>query len=167
MAPTSSHFVRSQQGIALIVTVLLLMMISAIGLAALRHAGDESVISASSRRKLTVIYAADAAMNIMAERLLGGDPTTATFLDPMDEPTFLMNTAGLPIAVRSGPADSAVPQPILRVGTAAGGGGQLNIGSSATQSYGVYRVSIVAQDSGGSQAQVQAQFRVPEGAAGY
>ena len=167
MATTSSHPVRSQQGIALIVTVLLLLMISAVGLAALRHAGDESTISASSRRKTTVVYAADAALNIMAERLLNGDPTNATFLDPMDQPTFLSSTAGLPIAVRSGTADTTVPQPILRVGTAAGGGGQLNIGSSATQSYGVYRVSIVARDSGGSQAQVQAQFRVPEGAAGY
>ena len=167
MSHGSTQLVRGEHGIALIVTVLLLMMISAIGLAALRHAGDESVISASSRRKLAAVYAADAGMNVLAERLLTGNPSSATFLAPMNDPSLLTNEAGLPIAVRTGTADSTVPQPVVRVGSAPGGGSQLNIGSSSTQSYGVYRASIVAGDAGGAQAQIQAQFRIGEGSAAY
>ena len=85
MASPPSHLVQSQQGIALVITVLLLLMISALGLAALRHAGDESTIAASSRRKLAVVYAADAAMNMMAERLLNGEPTSADSLSQRGE----------------------------------------------------------------------------------
>lgn len=167
MSHGPTQLVRNEHGIALIVTVLLLMMISAIGVAALRHAGDESAISASSRRKIAVVYAADAAMNVLAERLLSGNPSSSQFLAPMIDPSLMTNEAGLPIAVRSGTVDSTVPQPIVRVGSAPGGGSQLNIGSSGTQSYGVYRTSIVAGDSGGAQTQIQAQFRIPEGSSGY
>jgi len=163
----STQLVRGERGIALIVTVLLLMMISAIGLAALRHAGDESVISASSRRKLSVVYAADSAMNVLAERLLTGNPSSSIYLAPMDDPSLLTNEAGLPIAVRTGSVDSTVPQPVVRVGSAPGGGSQLNIGSAGTQSYGVYRASVVSSDAGGAQAQIQAQFRIAEGSGSY
>ncbi len=167
MSYRPTQLVRGERGIALIITVLLLMMISGIGLAALRHAGDETAMSSSSRRKLSVVYAADAAMNVLAERLLAGDPATSTYLLPVNNASIMTNEAGLPVAVRTGTVDSTVPQPVLRVGAAPGGGSQLNIGSGGTQSYGVYRASIVAADAGGSQSQIQAQFRIAEGSASY
>jgi len=155
------------EGVALIVTVLLLMIVSAIGLSALQHAGDESAVSASSRRKTVTMHAADAALTALADRLQTASVTSPNFTAPMDEPTFMTSPNGLPIGVRTGTADSAVAMPIRKVGTATGGGGQLNIGSAATQSYGIYRASIVATDSGGGRTQIQAQFRVPEGATSY
>ncbi len=160
-------FHAREEGVALIITVLLLMMVSAIGLSALQHAGDESTASASSRRKLATMYAADAAINVLADRLRNGQASSPTFTQPMDEQTFMLTKSGLPIAVRTGTADNAVPMPIRKVGSAAGVGGQFNIGAAATQSYGIYRVSVVATDPGGGRTQIQAQFRVPEGSANY
>lgn len=157
---------KGEQGIALIITVLLLLMISAIGIAALQHAGDERTVGASSRRKLLTVHAADAAMNVMADRLRTGTPSQPNFTAPMDVPNFMQAPNGLPIAVRSGTTDSGVAMPVLKVGTAAASGGQLNIGS-VSQSYGIYRVGIVATDPGGGRAQLQAQFKVAEGPAGY
>ena len=69
--------------------------------------------------------------------------------------------------MRTGTADSAVPQPIIRVGRTTAGGSQLNVNSANTISYGVYRVGVVATDSAGGRVQIQAQFTVPEGSQSY
>ena len=155
------------EGIALIVTVLLLMMISAIGLAALRHAGDERFAAGVSRSQLETLYAADGAINVLVERLSNLNANSPQLLQPMDEPTFMSSKWGLPIAVRTGTADSAAPLPILKVGIAPGAGGQLNIGSGFTQSWGIYRASVVATSASGGRSQIQAQFLVPEGSPTY
>ena len=161
----SNHLIRDDAGIALIVTVLLLLMVSALGTAALQHAGNESSVSASSRRKLSVVYAADSALSLVVAKLTAGGQFPDT--TPLDEPTLLVDDAGFPISARTGTTQTAIPQAVMRVGTAAAPGSQLNINSSNTISFGVYRAGVVASDSGGGRAQIQAQFIVPEGAASY
>jgi hypothetical protein len=156
---------RDESGIALIITVMLLLMISLIGISALRRAGDESAMSISSKRKVKLVHAADAALNIVADQLLSsttGSPDTT----PLDQPA-LFTENGFATAARTGTVDSAVPQPILRVGRTTTGGSQLNVNAANTFSYGVYRVGVVATDSAGGRAQIQAQFTVPEGSSSY
>ena len=157
---------HGEAGIALIVTVLLLLMISAIGVSALQSAGDEHALGASSRRKLGAVYAADAALSLISDQLLNG-ATPYPDLTPLDMPNLFTDDAGFAIAARSGTADTAVPQPILRVGRTSTSGSQLNVNAANTISYGVYRVSVVATDSAGGRAQLQSQLTVPEGALGY
>ncbi len=155
----------AESGIALIVTILLLLLISALGTAALQHAGDELTIGASSRRKLALIYVADSALSLVVDKLT----TNAQFPDttPLDEPSLLTNEAGLPFAARTGSTQTTVPQPVMRVGRTTAPGSQLNINSANTMSFGVYRAGVVALDSGGGRAQLQAQFIVAEGSMSY
>ena len=167
---------ESEAGIALIVTILLLLMISAIGLSALQHAGDENVAGSSLRRKLRSTYAADAALNIVSDRLLSTtgpipdlSPLDTTDLTVWPDALFI-DDQGFRIHARTGTADNATPQPILRVGRTRSSGSQLNVGAAGSFSYGVYRVGVVASDPGGGGAGIaalQAQITVPEGSAGY
>jgi hypothetical protein len=152
---------------ALLVTTLLLLVISIMGLTALQHASDEKVSAASSRRKLETLYAADAAINVLAERLENANAISTSLTQPMDEPTFMLTEFGFPISVQTGTPDSASPEPIYKVGRASGQGSQLNLGSGYTQSYGIYRASVVATHPSGARAQIQAQFLVPEGSPTY
>ena len=142
-------------------------MISALGIAALQHAGDESAHGASSRRKLKAVFAADAALSVVEDRLMNDSPLSASYTAPMDEPTFLTNDWGMPIAVRSGTFDSTVPAALMRVGSARAKNAQLNVGSQAATQFAIYRTAVVASDPGGGRAQVQAQFKVPEGGTNY
>ena len=159
---------EGQEGIALIVTVLLLLMVSAIGISALQQAGDELTASSTSRRKVNVVYAADAALNVVINQVRTsaaavGIPNT----QPFTNPALMNDDAGFPIAAWTGTADNAVPQAIFKVGSTQGAKSQLNVNSANTYAYGVYRTGVAAADSAGGRAQVQAQFTVPEGAAGY
>ncbi len=86
---------------------------------------------------------------------------------PLDEPNLLTDDAGFPIAARTGNTQSTVPQPVMRVGRTMAAGSQLNINSANTLSFGVYRAGVVALDSGGGRAQLQAQFIIPEGSMSY
>lgn len=166
MAQARNSGASEQAGVALIVTILLLLMMSAIGIAALQHAGDEEAVSSSSRRKLTTLYTAEAGLALMADQLLiGGGPIPD--LTPLDQPALFNDDAGFPIGARSGTADSALPLPPLRVGRTGSEGSMLNVGAAGANSYGVYRVGVVATDASGGQTQLNAQFTVPEGSAGY
>ena len=155
-----------QEGVALILTVLMLLLISALGLSALQHAGDENAVAASSRRKLTVVYAADAALNMASDQLLNS-ATAYPDQTPLNVVNLFQDESGLNISARSGTIDNPVAQPIMRVGTTVASGSQLNVNSSNTTSYGVYRIGIVATDAGGGRAQVQAQITVAEGGGSY
>lgn len=155
-----------EAGIALIVTILLLLMISSIGLAALQHAGDETVVATSSRRKLATVYVADSGLRLIGDQLLNGGGRYPD-MTPLDQPSLFTDEAGFPIAARTGSTDTAAALPPLRVGRTVGSGSQLNVNAANTTSYGVYRVGVVATDSSGGQTQLQAQFTVPEGSASY
>lgn len=163
-----------EHGLALLVTVMLLLLISAIGLTALNHAQSENMVAGSSRRKLTTLYAADALLNVVASQL--ANPTVSgPAIVPVDRPQFLPvysnvdasgggGTTGLFTSARTGTIDNMAPQPIDRIGTADPGDGEdIRVGAGAPIARGVYRVSVVANEPGGGNVQLQAQYVVLEG----
>lgn len=154
-----------EEGIALIVAVFLILLISALGLGSLQRAGTEDAVAASSRQRISAMYAAEAVLNLVQDQLTA--PTNIPNTLPLDAPQIVRNHAGFFVSGRTGTVASSVPQPVLRVGRTTADGSQLNINSANSFSRGVYRVGVVAQDSGGGRAQLQAQFTVPEGSASY
>ena len=157
---------RDESGIALLVAVILMLMVSAIALSALDRARQESTGAASDRRKIATLLAADGALAVVQNRLLTG---TSPFPDtsPLQDLGFLIADTGLATSMRTGEIGTSAALPILKVGGMVRAGGQLNIGGAGTFSYGVYRTGIVAQDPTGGSVQLNAQFSVLEGGAGY
>lgn len=164
------HEVRStlgdERGIALLMTVILLLLISAIGVTALQHAQDEGVSGSSSRRKITTLYAADALLKLVTNQLAGSQSLFPD-VSPIEQLGFVETHSGVFVDARTGSAESGAAQPIQRVGRTVRDGGQINTGSANTFSFGIYRASVVATDPGGGSAQLQAQYVINEGAASY
>ncbi len=157
---------RSESGIALLVAVVLMLMVSAIALSALDRARQETTGSSADRRKIATLLAADAALTIVQHRLL---TDTSPFPDtsPVEDLNFMIAANGLATTMRTGEIGTDAALPILKVGGTVREGGQLNIGGAGTFSYGVYRTGIVAADPAGGAVQLNAQFTVLEGGAGY
>jgi len=157
---------RDESGIALLVAVVLMLMVSAIALSALDRARQENTGSSQDRRKIATLLAADAALNVVQNRLL---TDTSPFPDtsPVEDQSFMVADNGLATSMRTGEIGSSAALPILKVGGTVREGGQLNIGGAGTFSYGVYRTGIVAEDPAGGAVQLNAQFTVLEGGAGY
>ncbi|MCP4007806.1 MAG: hypothetical protein GY725_26790 [bacterium] len=160
------HRVRDQEGIALLIAVILLLMVSAIGLTALQSAQSESTGSGRSRAKVATLFAATAALEVVEQNL---DQETSLYPStaPIDLPNFMVDQFGGSTAVRTGTTDSATPQAIQLVGHTPGEGGQLNVNSANTLSYGIYRANIVATNPGGSMVELQSQYSISEGAQTY
>lgn len=170
---------RSEQGIALLVTVILLLMVSAIGLTALNRAGDEESLQRNSTRKTHTLAAAEAGVNMITNRLLqqqsvnqavvnpaaGPGPVQgqglADPLAPLDEQQLIQDDFGFWTPVRTGTVDSAVPQPIERKDAKTPDGYTLNAGEQPWV-WRIYRATVVASDQGGGNVQVQTQYRVKE-----
>ncbi len=155
---------RDEAGMALLIAVILMLLISAIGLGALQSATGESSAGGRSARKLRTFFAADAGMGIVLRQL---DTTASQYPDtnPLDEQQFIQNRAGGFTQVRTGTADNDVPQPIRRVGRSRAGA--LNVNSANTFSFGIYRADVVATDPAGGRVELQAQLSVSEGSDSY
>jgi len=162
----------AQSGMALLLTVLVLLMVSAIGISALNRAGDENAIASSSRRKLTTLQAAEAGLKLISDRFqpVPGQATVSVPA-PLNEPNMIVDHSGFATAVRSGTIESSVPSQITRVGQTRDSGisengeaaaSELRIsgGGSGTGYRFIYRVEVVATDPGGGNVQLQSQFSV-------
>lgn len=160
---------RDERGAALLVAVVLLLLMSALGIAALQHAQDEASASGSSRRKDATLYAGEAGLSMVQASLLanynGGTMPAFT----IDEPALVNDGFGNPIAVRSGRPENAAAEAI---GGSTGGaveapdGYMINLGSGNAQSFGAVRADIVATDAGSGMVHLQAQYRLHEGGGG-
>lgn len=119
----ASQIVRNQEGVALIVAVLLLIVMSAIGLASMDHSGAESEGTARSRRTTVTFHAADAGIQRGFSQVLDNPPLLTAF-----QGTFADGTA-----YRSGPRTAASAQPIPSpdVGPPPAGY-EINVGSGYT-----------------------------------
>ena len=155
--PTISALAREESGIALLIAVVLMLMVSAIALQALNRARDEGVGSASSRRKVSTLVAADAMLALVKNQLM---TSTTQFPDtnPIDEVDFIEYANGLATSVRTGTIANPTAQSIVKVGQTQREGSQLNVNAPNTFSYGVYRTGVVATDPSGGSVQLQAQF---------
>ena len=157
---------RGESGIALLIAVLLMLMVSAVALSALDRARSEGMGSTASRQKIATLIAADAGLRLVESQLSNGagiSPDTS----PLQDTAFIMADNGLATSFRTGEIGSAAALPILKVGSTVKEGGQLNVGGAGTFSYGVYRTGVVASDPGGASVQLNAQWTVLEGGSGY
>jgi len=170
---------RSESGMALLITVVVLLMVSAIGISALNRASDETAIASSSRRKLSTLQAAEAGMKLIADGFqpVPGQPAAPTPA-PLNMPDMIVDSHGYSTAVRTGTTDSSVPAQILRVGqtrdtgidqdTGEAAASELRIsgGGSGTGFRYIYRVEVVGTDTGGGNVQLQSQFSVRDTSGG-
>jgi Tfp pilus assembly protein PilX len=160
---------RDESGMALLIAVVLLLMMSALGLTALQHAQDEAAASGRSRRKDATLYAAEAGLALVQQRLLSNWGTAQPAPFSIDEASLVRDAFDNPIAVRSGRPENAVPATI----TAAGGGSaappdgfMVNLGNQGAQAFTPIRADIVATDQANGMVHLQAQYRVHEGSGG-
>jgi len=169
-----SRAARDERGMALLIAVIVLLLMSALGLAALQHSGDEASGSGSSRRKDATLYAAESGLTMAQVRLLDkywSSPTMSPII--VDEAEMVEDAHGYGIAVRSGPPQNGtLPNPAVPIGATSGGsaenaaGYMLNVGNQGAQSFKPVRADITALDVGNGMVHLQSQFRVHEGSGG-
>ncbi len=167
---------RDERGMALLIAVIVLLLMSALGLAALQHAGDEASGSGSSRRKDATLYAAESGLTMLQVKLLNSYWGSATMAPvTLDEDTLVADGHGNPIQVRSGaPANGTIPVAQLVPDPTAAQTGKtehpngymLNIGNQGAQSFKPVRADVTALDVAQGMVHLQSQFRVHEGSGG-
>jgi Tfp pilus assembly protein PilX len=155
-----------ERGVALLIAVVLLLMVSALGLTALQSAQDEATGSARGRRKTMTLYAADSGLKLV-EQQLAASSTQYPNRNAITSSSVMQDQWGASTSIRTGEAENPVPQAIQRVGKANVEGFQLNVNSSGSFSYGIYRTGMVATDNTGGVVELQAQYSVNEGADSY
>ncbi len=149
----SSQVERSEQGVAL------LLIVSAIGVSSLNRAGDELQVASTSRRQLTNVAAAEAALKLVGQQLFNAQAGTGAANAPILVDNFAPEM-GLNTVVRTGTiGDDGTAKEIQFIGTAGGESGDLRIGYQPSKRR-IYRVNVVAPDPSGGTVQLQAQFSV-------
>lgn len=106
-----SHMRRtrsSESGLALIISIMLLLLVSAMGIAAIDHSGSESTLGARERRTMTTFFGANAGIQLVMNRIAQTVPNVT----PIDQ--NLANGTN----VRTGTKADTVPQNV-RVGATA------------------------------------------------
>lgn len=157
---------QDQHGVALLIAVVLLLMVSALGLTALQSAQDEATGSARGRRKTMTLYAADSGLKLVEDQLASAISQYPN-RNPVTSSSVLQDQWGGTTAIRTGESENPVAQAIQRVSKGNVEGFQLNVNSAGSFSYGVYRTGLVATDNTGGVVELQAQYSVNEGSESY
>ena len=162
--------VRDERGMALLIAVVLLLLMSALGVAALQHSGDESAGGGRSRRKDSTLYAAEAGQQMVQSRLFAEWNGMSSEGFTIDEPSLVSDAFGNPIAVRSGaPGPAGLPATPAKLDDKANNmktnapqrdGFTLNIGGLNRRTFRAVRSDVVAQDLGNGLVHLQAQYSV-------
>ena len=141
---------RRESGSALLVTVMLLLMLGLVGLAALNTATRDQQVAGFQNRNRIALYAAEAGISEALETLSTGatpDVTTTTLGDASLYPH------GAPLYR----PDTSVPTPIQNLGTAPFPGMALNMGQGGLPLYQLdyWRVHVEGLATGGSRTRLQ------------
>jgi hypothetical protein len=142
---------RGEAGSALLVTVMLLLMLGLVGLAALNTTTRDQQVAGFQNRKRIALYAADAGISDALQKLT----TTQT-------PTLAQTSIGDSTLYPHGrplyQPDPSVANPIEDLGTAPFPGMGLNIGQGGVPTYQMdyWRVRVEGLAAGGSRARVEA-----------
>ncbi len=147
---------RQEAGVAMILTILLLLLISGIGIAAIEHAGDESVMAGSSRRWTRTFFAADAGIQMAISQISQDPPNLTQF-------NF---TIGNNTAVFSGTMAGGIA-PLESVGVGAPPDGySLNLGSGFQSR--LYKANATARNGTTAAVELEAKFaKLDSGGGGY
>src|SRR5271170_5192601 len=98
----------SEKGIALLIAIFVLLLISVVAIALLVSSGTETALGANYRTSSTVYYAAIAGLEEARGRLLPKNPTYFGNTNPALVPTpFLLQHATY--VINRGPGDNIVP----------------------------------------------------------
>ena len=142
---------RREGGSALLVTVMLLLMIGLVGLAALNTTMRDQQVAGFQNRKRTALYAAEAGISEAMERLV----TTST---ASISTTTIGDTAIFPYGQPSYEPDPSVANPVEDLGDAPFPGMGLNLGQGGLPTYQLnyWRMRVEGHAPGGSQARLEA-----------
>ena len=148
--------VRREDGIALLIAVLLLLLVSAIGIAAIEHSGGELSSGGRARSSTVAFYGADAGLNVAVNQIAQEPPDLTLFNLTLDDGT----------AVRSGTRADGAPVPLEKGGTGLPPEGySLNTGSGYVSRR--YRAEVTATSPGGATAELESQYTKMEVGGGY
>jgi hypothetical protein len=149
---------EGEQGIAMILTILLLLLISGIGIAAVEHSGNESIMSGSARRWTRTFFAADAGIQMALSQIAQTPPDLNQF-------TFQLENGAT--NVRSGSLADASAQPIESVGVGAPPDGySINVGSGYQSR--LYKANATAFGPASARVELEAKFaKLDSGGGGY
>lgn len=160
---------RDESGMALLISVVLLLLMSALGLSALQHAQEEAVSSGRARRKDATLYAAEAGLALVQERLLSNSGAGEVAPFSINETSLVRDGYDNPIAVRSGRPENSTPEliaPVSGPDAAPPDGFMANLQSHAVPNFFPIRADIVATDQANGMVHLQAQYKVYEGSGG-
>lgn len=145
---------KHEQGIALVVSILVLLLVTAISITSIEQSGQESTASGRARSSSRSLYAADAGIQLALSRVSQAN------LAP-----FQLNIDGRTVQSRS--RLDAVPQPIAPAGSGPTPDGYgLNMGSG----YGsqLFLVNVTATFADGGTTELEAKLgRLAAGTGGY
>jgi hypothetical protein len=167
---------RAEDGMALLIAVVVLLLMSALGLAALQHAGDEASGSGQARRKDATLYAADSGIKMIQVSLLNNVATSSANPVTLDQPTLIKDGFGNPIPIRSGapqngtmPATPEAVAPDPNQPSQPQQGFMVNQGSPNSSTFRPVRADVTALDVANGMVHLQAQFTVLDstGGGGY
>ena len=146
-----THRQRHEGGSALLVTVMLLMMLGLVGLAALNTTTRDQQVAGFQNRKRMALYAADAGIAEAFERLT----TTST---PSVSTVDLGDTTIFPYGRPSYRPDPTVATPVKDLGNAPFPGMGLNLGQGGLPTYQIeyWRLRVQGLAPGGTQAKLEA-----------
>jgi opacity protein-like surface antigen len=137
---------RREQGMALLVTVMIIIMIAAMAMAAIQHAGEESAGGRRTKTALDALFGASAGVEFSRVRIAEGN--LAAFSVPLD--------GG--IQAESRRRSQSTPQPIESLGTSGlAAENMINVGSAVGITNEMYRVNVTATTNAGAVAEVEAK----------
>jgi hypothetical protein len=144
---------RRQEGVALLVTMFILLLIGAVAIAAIGQSGQEAASSARTRASMRALLAADAGVEVAISHLAADDES------PFDL------AIGDGIAIQSRTRDDATPQPIELAAPGGPPPEEYGLPTAAGTTYGetgfftdVYRINVTSSLPDGSVAQVEARL---------
>lgn len=153
---SQSEPARNEAGMAMILTVMMLLLLSAIAVSAIQTAGSEYARGGSARRTARTLFGAEAGLQVSMNQIAQATPNLSAFTYTLTDGT----------SYRSGTKAAGSAQPIQRVGTGSPPEGySLNVGAGYVSD--VYRANVTASSADGSSVELEAQLGRLESSAAY
>jgi Tfp pilus assembly protein PilX len=156
MNTNPSSWTRGDPGVAMILAILLLLLLSGIGVAVVDHSGEESAVTGSTRRSSFTFYAADSGIQLSIARVSQFPPQLNAF-----SATFADGTT-----MQSGGRASPAPEPIQRTNIGAPPDGYSIVAGSGYVTE-TYRATVTAFRQGGASTELEAKYSKMQSAGSY
>lgn len=137
---------RGEQGVALLITVILILLVGILVLTSIAHSGDESVAGARARSTARALHAADGGMQLALARI-AQDPPNTSAID--------ITIGNLSVQSRTRAQGAAQPLDSLGQGPPPEGYG-VNMGSGYVSE--LFRVDMTSLGPTGSTAQLESKL---------